>query len=97
MKRCIMTKRELVKKVQEKIGHYPPKDIAYVVYLIFAAMSGALKRGERIEIRGFGNFTVRNRREIRGRNPKSSDVINLPARKVPFFKVGKDLYDMINR
>ena len=41
-----MTKRELVKKVQEKIGHYPPKDIAYVVYLIFAAMSGALKRGE---------------------------------------------------
>jgi nucleoid DNA-binding protein len=97
LKRCIMTKRELVKKVQEKIGHYPPKDIAYVVYLIFAAMSGALKRGERIEIRGFGNFTVRNRREIRGRNPKSSDVINLPARKVPFFKVGKDLYDMINR
>ena len=92
-----MTKRELVKKVQEEIGHYPPKDIAFVVYLIFAAMSGALKRGERIEIRGFGNFTVRNRREIRGRNPKTSDVINLPARKVPFFKVGKDLYDMINR
>jgi integration host factor beta subunit len=92
-----MTKRELVKKVQEEIGHYPPKDIAYVVYLIFAAMSDALKRGERIEIRGFGNFTVRRRREIRGRNPKTSDAINLPARKVPFFKVGKDLYDMINR
>jgi integration host factor subunit beta len=92
-----MTKRELVKKVQEKIGYYPPKDIAYVVYLIFEAMSAALKRSERIEIRGFGNFTVRNRREIRGRNPKTADVINLPARKVPFFKVGKDLYDMINR
>jgi integration host factor subunit beta len=92
-----MTKRELVKRVQEKIGHYPPKDIAYVVYLIFEAMSSALKRSERIEIRGFGNFTVRNRREIQGRNPKTSDVINLPARKVPFFKVGKDLYDMINR
>jgi integration host factor subunit beta len=92
-----MTKRELIKKVQEEIGHYPPKDIAYVVYLIFEAMSGAMKRSERIEIRGFGNFTVRNRREIRGRNPKTADVINLPARKVPFFKVGKDLYDMINR
>jgi len=92
-----MTKRELIKKVQEEIGHYPPKDIAYVVHLIFEAMSGALKRSERIEIRGFGNFTVRNRREIRGRNPKTADVINLPARKVPFFKVGKDLYDMINR
>jgi integration host factor beta subunit len=91
-----MTKRELIKRVQEKIGDYPPKDIAYVVHLIFEAMSAAVKRGERIEIRGFGNFTVRNRRGIRGRNPKTSDVIDLPARKVPFFKVGKDLYDMIN-
>jgi len=91
-----MTKRELIKRVQEEVGDYPPKDIAYVVHLIFEAMSAAVKRGERIEIRGFGNFTVRNRREIRGRNPKTSDVINLPARKVPFFKVGKDLYDMIN-
>ncbi len=92
-----MTKRDLIERVQEKIGDYPPKDIAYVVYLIFEAMSGALKRSERIEIRGFGNFTVRNRRQIQGRNPKTSDVINLPARKVPFFKVGKDLNDMINR
>jgi len=92
-----MTKRELIRKVQEKIGYYPPKDIAYVVYLIFDAMAGALKRGERIEIRGFGNFTVRKRKEIKGRNPKTADLINLPARKVPFFKVGKDLYDMINR
>ena len=92
-----MTKRELIKRVREKIRDYPPKDIAYVVYLIFEAMSGALKRGERIEIRGFGNFTVRNRRQIQGRNPKTSDVINVPARKVPFFKVGKDLNNMINR
>jgi integration host factor beta subunit len=92
-----MTKRELVKRVQEKIGDYPPKDIAYVVHLVFEAMSAALKRGERIEIRGFGNFTVRNRRQIQGRNPKTSGVINLPARKVPFFKVGKDLNDMVNR
>jgi integration host factor subunit beta len=92
-----MTKRELVKRVQEKVGDYPPKDIAYVVHLIFKAMSAALKRGERIEIRDFGNFTVRNRRQIQGRNPKTADVINLPARKVPFFKVGKDLNDMVNR
>ena len=92
-----MTKRELVKRVQEKIKDYPPKDIAYVVHLIFQAMSAALKRDERIEIRGFGNFTVRNRRQIQGRNPKTSVAINLPARKVPFFKVGKDLNDMVNR
>ena len=92
-----MTKKELIKRVQEKIRDYPPKDIAYVVHLIFEAMNAALKRGERIEIRGFGNFTVRNRRQIQGRNPKTSVVINLPARKVPFFKVGKDLNDMVNR
>ncbi|MGZ3579797.1 MAG: HU family DNA-binding protein [Syntrophales bacterium] len=92
-----MTKRELVKSVQEKVEEYPPKDISYVVDIIFEAMSAALKRGERIEIRGFGNFTVRNRRQIQGRNPKTSVVISLPARKVPFFKVGKDLNDMINR
>ncbi len=92
-----MTKRELVKSVQEKVEEYPPKDIAYVVHIVFEAMSAALKRGERIEIRGFGNFTVRNRRQIKGRNPKTAVVINLPARKVPFFKVGKDLKDMINR
>ncbi|MGZ3606755.1 MAG: HU family DNA-binding protein [Syntrophales bacterium] len=92
-----MTKRELVKSVQEKVEEYPPKDISYVVDIVFEAMSAALKRGERIEIRGFGNFTVRNRRQIQGRNPKTSVVISLPARKVPFFKVGKDLNDMINR
>ncbi|MGZ3577644.1 MAG: HU family DNA-binding protein [Syntrophales bacterium] len=92
-----MTKRELVKSVQEKVEEYPPKDIAYVVEIVFEAMSAALKRGERIEIRGFGNFTVRNRRQIQGRNPKTAVVISLPARKVPFFKVGKDLNDMINR
>ncbi|MGA2332263.1 MAG: HU family DNA-binding protein [Syntrophales bacterium] len=92
-----MTKRELIKRVHEKVGDYPPRDIAYAVHLIFAAMSSALKRGERIEIRGFGNFTVRNRKQIQGRNPKTSVVINLPARKVPFFKVGKDLNDMVNR
>jgi integration host factor subunit beta len=59
-------------------------------------MIRALKRNERIEIRGFGNITVRRRRSILGRNPKTSDIIRLPERNVPFFKVGKELHDMIN-
>ncbi|HUH66353.1 MAG TPA: HU family DNA-binding protein [Syntrophales bacterium] len=92
-----MTKRELVRKVQDEISDYPPKDIAYAVYIIFESMSAALVRNERIEIRGFGNFTVRNRKQILGRNPKTSAVVRLPARKVPFFKVGKELNEMINR
>jgi integration host factor subunit beta len=91
-----MTKKELVKRVQKKIEEYPPKDISYAVHLVFDAMIRALKRNERIEIRGFGNITVRRRRSILGRNPKTSDIIRLPERNVPFFKVGKELHDMIN-
>ncbi|HVO66891.1 MAG TPA: HU family DNA-binding protein [Syntrophales bacterium] len=91
-----MTKKELIKKVQEEIEVYPDKDISYAVHLVFDAMIGALKRNERIEIRGFGNFTVRSRRPILGRNPKTSNLVHVPGRKIPFFKVGKELQDMIN-
>lgn len=91
-----MTKKELIKKVQEKIAFYPAKDISYAVHLVFKAMSGALKRNERIEIRGFGNITVRSRGPILGRNPKTSDIVHVPGRKIPFFKMGKELKEMIN-
>jgi integration host factor subunit beta len=91
-----MTKKELVKKVHEKIEVYPSKDISYIVDLVFKAMTGALTRNERIDIRGFGNFIVRRRRPILGRNPKTSDVVHVPERKIPFFKVGKELRNMIN-
>ncbi len=91
-----MTKKELIKRVQEKIEVYPAKDISYAVHLVFEAMIRALKRNERIEIRGFGNITVRSRRPILGRNPKTSDIVHVPGRKLPFFKVGRELKDMIN-
>jgi integration host factor subunit beta len=91
-----MTKKELIKKVQEKIEVYPSKDISYAVHLVFEAMIGALKRNERIEIRGFGNITVRSRGPVLGRNPKTSDIVHVPGRKLPFFKVGRELKDMIN-
>jgi integration host factor subunit beta len=91
-----MTKKELIKRVQEKIEFYPYKDISYAVHLVFEAMIGALQRNERIEIRGFGNITVRRRGPILGRNPKTSDIVHVPGRKIPFFKMGKELKDMIN-
>jgi integration host factor subunit beta len=91
-----MTKKELIKKVQEKIEDYPAKDVSYAIHVIFEAMTGALKRNERIELRGFGNFTIRSRRPILGRNPKTADIVHVPGRKIPFFKVGKELKDMIN-
>jgi integration host factor subunit beta len=92
-----MTKKELIKRVQEKIKDYPAKDVLYAVQVVFDAMTGALKKNERIELRGFGIFTIKHRRPIIGRNPKTADIVHVPERKIPFFKVGKELKDRINK
>ena len=86
-----MTKNELIKKTQEKFKTYSQKDIALAVQTILDSMAGALKRNERIEIRGFGIFVMRKRKPRIGRNPKSGAAVSLGDRRVPFFKTGKDL------
>ena len=86
-----MTKNELIKKTQEKFKTYSHKDIALAVQTILDSMAGALKRNERIEVRGFGIFVMRKRKPRIGRNPKSGAAVPLGDRKVPFFKTGKDL------
>ncbi|MEE9911184.1 MAG: integration host factor subunit beta [Deltaproteobacteria bacterium] len=86
-----MTKNELVKKTQEKFKTYSQKDIALAVQTILDAMAGAMKKNERIEIRGFGTFSVRERKPRIGRNPKSGAEVALGDRRVPFFKTGRDL------
>lgn len=86
-----MTKNELIKKAQTKFETYSQKDIALVVQTIFDSMTRALCGNERIEIRGFGTFTVRERKSRVGRNPKSGAEVSLGERKVPFFKTGKAL------
>ena len=86
-----MTKNELIKKTQEKFKTYSQKDIALAVQTILDSMAGALKRNERIEIRGFGIFVMRKRKPRIGRNPKSGAAVSLGDRLVPFFKTGKDL------
>ncbi len=86
-----MTKRDLILKLQDVLKIYAYKDVAYSVNIIFNSMIDALKRGERIEIRGFGNITVRERKARLGRNPKSGDEVRLGKRKTPFFKAGKEL------
>ena len=86
-----MTKNELIKKTQEKFKTYSQKDIALAVQTILDSMAGALKRNERIEVRGFGIFAMRKRKPRIGRNPKSGAAVPLGDRKVPFFKTGKDL------
>jgi integration host factor beta subunit len=91
-----MTKNDLIKKLQEELKTYSLKDVAYVVDIIFGSMTDAIKRGERIELRGFGSFEIRERKPRMGRNPKSGAEVKLKERKVPFFKTGKELRIMVN-
>lgn len=86
-----MTKNELIKKTHLKFKNYSQKDIALAVQTILNSMVGALSKNERIEIRGFGTFTMRERKPRIGRNPKSGAEVSLADRRVLFFKTGKDL------
>jgi integration host factor beta subunit len=91
-----MTKNDLIKKLQEELKSYSLQDVTYAVNIIFDSMIDAIKRGERIELRGFGSFVVRERKPRLGRNPKSGAQVKLEERKVPFFKTGKELRLMVN-
>jgi integration host factor beta subunit len=91
-----MTKKELTEKLKERLKDYPRKDLEQTVNSIFEGMKCALKSGRRIEIRGFGNFTVRSRKSRMGRNPKTGSPVHIAERKEPFFKVGKELKEMVN-
>jgi integration host factor subunit beta len=76
-----MTKNDLIKKLQEELKSYPLQDVTYAVNIIFDSMIDAIKRGERIELRGFGSFVVRERKPRMGRNPKSGAEVKLEERK----------------
>ncbi len=91
-----MTKSELVEQLAEKNTWLTRKDSEMIVNLVFDSISDALKRGEKVEIRGFGSFTVRERGAREARHPKSGDVVKIPAKKTPFFKTGKELRERVN-
>jgi integration host factor beta subunit len=91
-----MTKSELIEKLSTKSGILNRKDSEMVVNLVFDSISEALRQGDKVEIRGFGSFTVRERDARTARNPKSGEVVDIPAKKTPFFKTGKDLRERVN-
>lgn len=91
-----MTKSELVEKIVEANGILTRKESELVVSIVFDSMSEALKKGEKVEIRGFGSFTVREREAREARNPKSGEVVSIPAKRTPFFKTGKELRERVN-
>ncbi|MDE2196558.1 MAG: integration host factor subunit beta [Gammaproteobacteria bacterium] len=91
-----MTKSELIEIIARKQSHLVGKDIELAVKTILEQMSNALSSGQRIEIRGFGSFSLHFRPPRMGRNPKTGDAVALPGKYVPHFKPGKDLRDRVN-
>jgi integration host factor subunit beta len=90
-----MTKAELVEEVSEKTG-LPKKQAEIVVNTVFESIVETLKTGEKIELRGFGSFRIRQRDSRTGRNPKTGDKVDVPAKRIPYFKPGKELRELLN-
>lgn len=90
-----MTKAELVEDVA-RAAELTKKDAERLVELVFESIIETLNHGEKIELRGFGSFRVRERGARRGRNPKTGAPVDIPAKRVPYFKPGKELKELIN-
>jgi integration host factor subunit beta len=90
-----MTKAELVEDVA-RAAELTKKDAERLVEIVFESIIETLNQGEKIELRGFGSFRVRERGSRRGRNPKTGDPVSIPAKRVPYFKPGKELKELIN-
>lgn len=91
-----MTKSVLIEKVAERIGSLTRKQTEFVVDTVFDSIKEALIKGEKIEIRGFGNFKLKQRKPRMARNPKTGEKVEVPAKKVLHFKVGKALREAMN-
>ena len=92
-----MTKSVLIEKIAEKMEGLSKKQVEVIVETVFESIKEALAKGGKVEIRGFGNFRLRNRNARKARNPKTGDSVSVPPKKVPFFKVGKELREMVNK
>ena len=91
-----MTKSEFIDRLASRQKYLPLRDIESSVKLILDEMMGALSEGDRIEIRGFGSFSLNHRKPRVGRNPKTGETVELDAKHVPHFKPGKELRERVN-
>jgi integration host factor subunit beta len=92
-----MTKSELVQKLAEVNPHLYQRDVEVIVTAIFEEIAAALARGDRVELRGFGAFSVKRRDARIGRNPRTGDSVPVAEKHIPFFKTGKQLRDRLNQ
>ncbi|MEY3652710.1 MAG: hypothetical protein RL739_880 [Pseudomonadota bacterium] len=92
-----MTRSDLVEALAERFGQLTHRDAEFAVKALLEAMSDALARGHRIELRGFGSFTISHRPPRMGRNPRSGEQVAIPEKRVPHFKPGKALREEVDR
>jgi integration host factor subunit beta len=90
-----VTKSDLIETVAQKL-HLPKGKAELIVNCVFDSMEESLKKGERIEIRGFGSFEIRHYKAYEGRNPRTGDPVGVHPKRLPFFKVGKELKERVN-
>ena len=91
-----MIRSELVQSVAQANPHLNQKDVERVVATIFDSIISALANGQRVELRGFGAFSTRGREARTGRNPRTGDAVPVEAKRVPYFKAGKELRERLN-
>jgi len=91
-----MIKSELVQRIAEENPHLYQRDVERIVSTIFNEITDALSRGDRVELRGFGAFSVKTRDARTGRNPRTGEPVDVPEKTVPFFKAGKELRERMN-
>ena len=91
-----MIKSELVQRISSSQPHLYQRDVENVVNAIFDTIAQAMAQGDRVELRGFGTFSVRKRAPRLGRNPRTGETVEVDSKAVPFFKTGKELRDRLN-
>jgi integration host factor subunit beta len=91
-----MTKSELIARIGQLNPHLYHRDVERIVGTIFGEISAALARGDRVELRGFGAFSIKKREARQGRNPRTGDTVAVARKVIPFFKTGKELRDRLN-
>lgn len=91
-----MTKSELILRIAEQNPHLYQRDVERIVSAIFDEVTRALERGDRVELRGFGAFSVKRREARVGRNPRTGDAVDVEEKYIPFFKTGKQLRERLN-
>jgi integration host factor subunit beta len=92
-----MIKSELVQKIAEANPHLYQRDVEHIVNAILNEITEALARGDRVELRGFGDFSVKNRPARTGRNPRTGAHVSVETKSVPFFKTGKEMRERLNK